>query len=86
MSDETFTETAQVVLDELKNYEIKSNALHPEQQMDLSPRAMQHLYHWARVNETNDNGRINWNNLYSGELKFSIKDEGSMFKRNHNDC
>lgn len=80
MSDETFTETAQVVLDELKNYEIKSNALHPEQQMDLSPRAMQHLYHWARVNETNDNGRINWNNLYSGELKFSIKDEGSMFK------
>lgn len=80
MSDGTFTRTAQRVLEELKSYETKTSALHPEQQMDLSPRAMQHLYHWARANETNDNGRVNWKNLYSGELKFSIKDEGSMFK------
>lgn len=80
MNDRTFTRTAQRVLEELKSYETKSSELHPEQQMDLSPRAMQHLYHWARVNETNDNGRVNWKNLYSGELRFSIKDEGSMFK------
>ncbi len=80
MSDGTFTNTAQRVLEELKSYESKTSALHPEQQMDLSPRAMQHLYFWARENETNDNGRVNWKNLYSGELRFSIKDEGSMFK------
>ena len=80
MSDGIFTRTAQRVLEELKSYETKSSTLHPEQQLDLSPRAMQHLYHWARANETNDNGRVNWKNLYSGELRFSIKDEGSMFK------
>lgn len=80
MSDGTFTNIAQKVLEELKSYESKTSALHPDQQMDLSPRAMQHLYYWARENETNDNGRVNWKNLYSGELRFSIKDEGSMFK------
>lgn len=80
ISDGTFTKTAQRVLEELKSYETKTSTLHPEQQMDLSPRAMQHLYYWARANETNDNGRQNWKNLYSGDLKFSIKDEGTMFK------
>lgn len=80
LSDGTFTSTAQKVLEELKKYETKISALNPTQQMDLSPRAMQHLYYWARANEKNDNGRVNWKNLYSGDLKFSIKDEGSMFK------
>lgn len=80
LSDGTFTSTAQKVLEELKKYETKTSALNPTQQMDLSPRAMQHLYYWARANEKNDNGRVNWKNLYSGDLKFSIKDEGSMFK------
>ncbi len=80
LSDGTFTSTAQKVLEELKKYETKISALNPTQQMDLSPRAMQHLYYWARANEKNDSGRVNWKNLYSGDLKFSIKDEGSMFK------
>ena len=41
---------------------------------------MDHLYAWAELNSENEDSRKNWKELYTGDLKFSIKDEGSLFK------
>ena len=48
--------------------------------MSSNVKAMDHLYTWADLNNRNDNSRQNWKNLYEGDLKGTIRDEGTLFK------
>lgn len=80
MSDGVFVNKAEMIFDEIKNYEKKTEALYPSRDIEPSSKAMQHLYAWASANEKSPNSKQNWKNLYTGEMKFSIKDEGSLFK------
>ncbi len=52
----------------------------PNTKIKLNPNSINHLYHWAKLNSECDNGRKNWKELYSGEFKDTIRDEGSLFK------
>ena len=41
---------------------------------------MEHLYSWAELNSQDEDSKSNWKKLYTGNLKTSIKDEGSLFR------
>ena len=42
--------------------------------------AVKHVYKWAELNADSDDSRKNWKELYSGDLKKSIRDEGTLFR------
>jgi len=51
------------------NRELKSNN-----------NAIKHIYKWADLNNKSDDSTSNWKELYSGDLKKSIRDEGTLFR------
>ena len=61
-------------------YAQATEALYPERELYLSTKVMDHLYSWADLNEKNEDSRQNWKDLYEGDLKGSIRDEGTLFK------
>ena len=51
------------------NRELKSNT-----------NAVKHIYTWANLNAKSEDSVDNWKELYSGDLKKSIRDEGTLFR------
>ncbi|MCD8378123.1 MAG: DEAD/DEAH box helicase [Candidatus Gastranaerophilales bacterium] len=49
---------------------------------ELKPNnnAIKHVYKWAELNSISENSTDNWKELYSGDLKKSIRDEGTLFR------
>lgn len=46
----------------------------------LNKEAITHVYEWARSNSIYKDTKMNWNKLYFGPKRDTIRDEGSMFK------
>lgn len=65
---------------EVKDYEKRSASLYPEREMGVNGNIIEHVYKWAELNSHHGDSRDNWENLYEGDLKCSIKDEGSLFR------
>lgn len=42
--------------------------------------AIKHVYTWANLNNESEDSTENWHELYSGDLKKSIRDEGTLFR------
>lgn len=42
--------------------------------------AIKHVYTWAELNKEKDDSYGNWKELYSGDLRKSIRDEGTLFR------
>lgn len=78
--DADFIRTVRLANDEIKSFESRSEALYPQRELKLNPNTADHVYEWAKSNKFSHNSRLNWKNLYSGNLRFSIRDEGSLFK------
>lgn len=47
-----------------------------EQNNDIA----RHIYGWAQLNNENKNSRENWANLFNGDMKSTISDEGGLFR------
>ena len=79
--DTEFINTAQEVYNELLRYDYKIEKIDPDRQLGLNPQIMEHVYQWAELNENpEEESRKNWKMLYKGDLKFSIRDEGTLVK------
>lgn len=79
-NDKDFVSAAQKVLFELMDYERKIVKLAQDKELRMSADTMEHLYKWAELNCKSDKSKQNWNKLYYGNLKKSIRDEGTLFK------
>lgn len=77
---ERLKETADELNDEIKSYSDSVADLYPNTIMGVNDKVINHIYEWAKLNSTNDNSRENWKELYTGELKDTIRDEGTLFK------
>ena len=77
---ENVKEKSDELNDLIKEYSYKVSDLNPGILMNVNDKAINHIYQWAKLNSENDNSRDNWKNLYSGELKDTIRDEGTLFK------
>ncbi|MBQ7126567.1 hypothetical protein IJO12_05730, partial [bacterium] len=80
IDDSEFIITADKVISEVKDFEKYRDKLTPDQVLDIDYNAMAHLYAWADLNNNCAKSRKNWSTLYSGSLKYTIKDEGTLFK------
>jgi hypothetical protein len=49
-------------------------------------KAMEHVLKWAELNSQNPEGKENWKEMCTGDLKYSIKDEGTLFKEINATC
>lgn len=79
--DTQFINAAQEVYDELLKYDSKIEKIDPDKQIGLNPQIMEHVYQWAELNENpEEESRKNWKMLYKGDLKHSIRDEGTLVK------
>ena len=78
--DTAYVDASYSVQKQMRNYQKSYSKLYPDRVLELPTKAMDHLYAWAELNAENEDSRKNWKELYTGDLKFSIKDEGSLFK------
>lgn len=79
--DTMFINAAQETYEELLKYDYKIEKIDPDRQIGLNPHTMEHVYQWAELNENPDEeSRKNWKMLYKGDLRFSIRDEGTLVK------
>ena len=49
-------------------------------ELKANNNAVKHVYQWADLNSKSDDSTANWKELYSGDLKKSIRDEGTLFR------
>lgn len=73
-------EKADELNNEIKAYSDRAQEFNPYIKMEVNDKIINHIYEWAKLNSINDNSRNNWKELYEGELKDTIRDEGSLFE------
>ena len=73
-------EKADELNDEIKAYSDSVYDLNPDIKMGVSDKIINHVYEWAKLNSEHEDSRKNWRELYTGELKDTIRDEGTLFK------
>lgn len=78
--NEVVKDKADELNDEVKAYSESVADLYPDIKMGVSDKVINHIYEWAKLNSENDDSRDNWKNLYTGYLKETIRDEGTLFK------
>ncbi len=49
-------------------------------ELKQNKNAIKHVYAWADLNNKSDDSTNNWKELYSGDMKKSIRDEGTLFR------
>lgn len=79
-TNEKVEEIADELNDEIKTYSDKVSELNPNIKMEVDKNAIKHLYEWAKLNIECCQSTKNWKELYSGNLKDTIRDEGTLFK------
>ena len=78
--DEKLSDISQKVSQNIKDYNKTVEHLYPERELSVNSKVIDHLFIWAELNNKDSDSRKNWKELYSGDMKLSIKDEGSLFK------
>ena len=64
-----------------KVYEYNMDIYAPQgRELKQNKNAVKHVYKWAELNSNSDNSTKNWKELYSGDMKKSIRDEGTLFR------
>lgn len=79
-SDKSFFEIAEKITSEIKKYGEDLKTIYPNKEVHINSNIMEHLYSWAELNSQDEDSKSNWKKLYTGNLKTSIKDEGSLFR------
>ncbi len=78
--DPDFYDVIEKTYYDIKDYEKRSSALYPDREINLNGDIISHIYNWADMNNNFENSRSNWRRVYSGSLRSTIRDEGSLFK------
>lgn len=78
--DGDFNDAAFRAFMEVKDYDRKTSELYPGREINISTKVMEHLYTWAELNTKEQDSRKNWKEIFSGDMKYSVRDEGSLFK------
>ena len=62
-------------------FEYNNDIYNPQnKELKLNTGSIKHVYKWAELNNENDDSTANWKELYSGDMKKSIRDEGTLFR------
>ncbi len=67
-------------IDNFDSYLYKYNKNTPNAQLIQDKDVPSHVYCWADLNNKNSNPKKNWQEIYSSDLKKTIRDEGTLFR------
>ena len=79
-SKRVYNQSLYEVENQFESYGELYKKLYPGKEMQLSTSAIEHVQEWADLNAESENSTRNWRKLYRGEMKDTIRDEGSLFK------
>lgn len=79
-NDMDFIAACRTALKEVKKHETTSFRINPDREMLLDSRIMDFVYRWALMNHKGYDSRDIWEYLYGDKFKFSLKEEGVIFK------
>ena len=65
---------------DITKYQKDTKDISSHLEMGINADAVNHVYEWAKLNETLNNSRQCWYKLFYGKHSDSVKDEGSLFK------
>ena len=68
------------VTKEVKQHQKTTEKIYPDRELEFRAKPVDHVYTWAELNSRSTDSKSNWKELYSGDLKFTIRDEGTLFK------
>ena len=80
VDSENLKDTAEELNDTVMAYQDRISNINPEIKMEVNTEIINHLHEWAMLNSINSDSRKNWKELYTGKLKDTIRDEGTLFK------
>ncbi len=79
-SNQNLISAAEKLKQEIDDYGKMTKTLYPERELSVNSKIIDHLYTWAQLNSKQEDSRKSWKELMTGELKGTIKDEGTLFK------
>ena len=77
---DNISKLAENIASDIELYSEKIKHIYPKIDISFDSNPVNHLYKWADLNNKSDKNIVNWKNLYHGELKATIKDEGTLFR------
>ena len=80
VKDTNFEANIEVLEDEVGNYSIRTENLHPDKELKFNKKAAEHIYTWAQSNRYRNDSTKVWKDIIKNSQKYGIKDEGSLFK------
>ena len=78
--DDVVNEFEENMADRIKDYNRNIYNKFENRELKTNSKPVKHVYAWAELNQKNEDSTANWKELYSGDLKKSIKDEGTLFR------
>jgi superfamily II RNA helicase len=66
--------------EKVKDYNAHIYSKQDNRELKTNNNAIKHVYAWADLNSQSDDSTKNWKELYAGDLKKSIRDEGTLFR------
>lgn len=78
--DDEVSDFQDEMTERIKDYNRNIYNKYENRELKSAPKAVNHVYKWAELNHKEEDSTENWKNLYSGDMKKSIKDEGSLFR------
>lgn len=78
--DDVITNLVDNMSEKISDYNKNIYSQQGNRELKANNNAIKHVYQWAELNSKSDDSTKNWKELYSGDLKKSIRDEGTLFR------
>jgi hypothetical protein len=78
--DDSIKEFEENLSERIKDYNKNIYNKYENRELKNNTKPVKHVYTWAELNKNNEDSTENWKELYSGDLKKTIRDEGSLFR------
>lgn len=66
--------------DKIKDYNKNIYNKYENRELKNNSKAVKHVYAWAEMNSKEEDSKKNWKELYTGDMRKNIKDEGTLFR------
>ena len=80
MDDDRMVELNNSMNAKVEDYNKNIYSKQGNRELKANSNAIKHIYSWADLNSKSDASTENWKELYSGDMKKSIRDEGTLFR------
>lgn len=78
--DDVVNEYESNMAEKISDYNKNIYTRYENRELKNNGNAVKHVYAWAEMNSKKEDSTQNWKELYSGDMRKSIRDEGTLFR------